>query len=306
MNTKPHSLKYFGLIYFIFLIVLIGLGITYLNNITLYSTEKVLGELIFVKDTAKVESDLPLVKGTVTPPVDVFQFLNPKPELIEKGKELYAMNCSSCHGSEGKGDGVAGINLNPKARNFQDMNGWTNGTTIYQMYKTLQEGIVNRGMPSYSNLLPEARFGLIMYMRTFNKDYPAVTEAQLKSIDSAYSLSKGIKLPNQIPVKLAGEKILSESKPLEDKLKIISSAIEKNTLDSGAVLFKNISLNVGKSVTVLSADTSWKSNEKAFLDFVMSNPINSGFRSNVYVLTSRELKIIQKYLVELFVILYLD
>jgi mono/diheme cytochrome c family protein len=34
---------------------------------------------------------------------------------IEQGKQLYMKYCASCHGSTGKGDGVVGTMLNPKA-----------------------------------------------------------------------------------------------------------------------------------------------------------------------------------------------
>ena len=37
---------------------------------------------------------------------------------VEAGKALYDMNCSSCHGMTGKGDGPISATLNPKPRDF--------------------------------------------------------------------------------------------------------------------------------------------------------------------------------------------
>lgn len=41
------------------------------------------------------------------------------------GKELFTTYCVSCHGAEGKGDGVAGAALNPKPASFADAGFWT-------------------------------------------------------------------------------------------------------------------------------------------------------------------------------------
>jgi mono/diheme cytochrome c family protein len=37
-----------------------------------------------------------------------------------KGKDIFATNCSACHGAGGKGDGVAAAALNPKPRDLTD------------------------------------------------------------------------------------------------------------------------------------------------------------------------------------------
>lgn len=34
------------------------------------------------------------------------------------GAQVYKLNCSTCHGLEGKGDGIAAASLNPKPANF--------------------------------------------------------------------------------------------------------------------------------------------------------------------------------------------
>jgi len=49
----------------------------------------------------------------------------------------YANFCSSCHGPEGKGDGAAGMALNPKPRDFVT---WKDDVTEEYVAKVIREG----------------------------------------------------------------------------------------------------------------------------------------------------------------------
>ncbi|MGH2575418.1 MAG: c-type cytochrome [Ignavibacteria bacterium] len=293
------SLKYYGIVYFIFLIIIIGLGIIYLNKLD-YLTISSEVPLTLKKDTVIAETDLPFVKGEIMPPVDIKKAGVPSPELIEKGKTQFAALCSGCHGMEGKGDGPAGILLNPKPRNFHDLNGWTNGTKISQMYKTMQEGIVNRGMASFNYLPPIDRFSLIHYIRTLRPDYPKESESELTELDKTYSLSAGFKQPNQIPVSLALEKVLSEYNPVEAKVNSIALSIENETKDTGAVIFKRISSNIQKSVRVLNSNTLWSENENEFVNLIETDPVYNGYKTTVYELSPQEVNAVYRYLRDLF------
>ncbi|MCI0716437.1 MAG: cytochrome c [Chlorobi bacterium] len=277
------------------------MGDIFVSDLPEGAKERIGGLPVAAKDTTVPQGDLPIVKGTLSPPVDVKKYLGPTQDLIDKGKILFTTNCVSCHGNEGKGDGVAGVNLNPKPRNFQDMNGWTNGPAITMMYKTLHEGITNRGMASYSNLSPEDRLDLIMFIRTLNPNFPPVTQVQLDSIDVLYSLAKGVKQPNQIPVIMAMDKILKESMPVDEKVKKIAKTVELNKTDSGAVLFKSISNNLSKALTVLALDSSWINNEKSLVSIIDNNPVQNGFKARAsYMLTQKELSAIHAFLKNLF------
>lgn len=52
----------------------------------------------------------------------LFFAISAKADDLAKGKEVYNTigACASCHGAEGKGDGVAAAALTPKPRNFQE------------------------------------------------------------------------------------------------------------------------------------------------------------------------------------------
>ncbi len=297
-DKKQVYLRLYGMLYILVIAVIIGLGIVYLNSITNFSVEKIVPNS-FIKDSTVQEVDLPTVKGTVSPPVDIMKEGKSTPELVEKGKTLYSTNCSSCHGTEGKGDGVAGTSLNPKPRNFHDLNGWKNGTKFSQIYKTLQEGITGSAMPSFSTLLPEDRIAIIHFIRTLIQ-YPEVTDAELIELDKTYSLSAGVKQPNQIPVKLAIEKVLLEYKPIEERVNKISETIKSDNLSEGAMLFKRISKNLEKSVTTLVSSSKWNENENELVKLIGNELMYNGFKTNVYELTPRQVTVLYRYLKNLF------
>jgi mono/diheme cytochrome c family protein len=291
-------LRLYGMLYILILAVIVGLGIIYLNSITNFSVEKIVPNS-FIKDSTVQEAELPMIKGTVSPPVDIMKEGKSTPELIEKGKTLFSTNCSSCHGTDGKGDGVAGLSLNPKPRNFHDLNGWKNGTKFSNIYKTLQEGITGSAMPSFSTLLPDDRIAIIHYLRTFTS-YPEITDAELTELDKTYSLSAGVKQPNQIPVKLAIEKVLQDYKPVEERVKKISETIKADNSSEGAILFKKISKNVEKSVTTLISNQKWNENENELVKLVGNELIYNGFKTNVYELTPAQVTVLYQYLKNLF------
>ena len=61
---------------------------------------------------------------------------------IAKAKEIYAGQCSTCHGAEGKGDGAAAGALKPPPRNFWSASEkWTNSTSPLAIFDSLTRGI---------------------------------------------------------------------------------------------------------------------------------------------------------------------
>lgn len=297
--------KFYGLVYIFFIAAVVVMGTMYINDLPNVTQEKIGGLPMVTKDTTKdttgVTADLPMIKGTLSPPVEVLKYMTATPEMVDKGKALFTMNCASCHGEQGKGDGVAGASLNPKPRNFHDLNGWTNGPSITMMYKTLQEGIITRGMASYANLPPEDRLNMIMYIRTFLPDYPPVTQVQIDSIDQTYSLTKGVKMPNQIPVKLAMEKMLQKNLSTDDKVKNMVKLVNESKNDSSALILKSVTSNLAKALTVLAQDSSWNNNEAALVKIFDNNAVQNGFRARAsYMLTPQQLTQLHAYLRRLF------
>jgi mono/diheme cytochrome c family protein len=288
-------LRFYGIIYLLVLVLIIGLGMIYLNEINSITKNKITPP-VFKSDTIKKDNDLPYVKGSITPPIDVNKFVNSTPELIAKGKEVYKTQCLSCHGEEGKGDGIAGVTLNPKPRNFHSTDGWTNGAEFSSIYKTLQEGITARGMASYSNLPPEERFALIHYIRTFSEKYPKITPEEPAELDNNYSLSKGLKTANQIPVSAAEDKLIDEYKIINDKIENAVKSVNENKNDKGAVLLKENSNDLKKVITSLFNYRNWTEGENQFISFVNNYTVQKGFKSTVTQLNSDEWNVLYQYL----------
>lgn len=92
------------------------------------------------------------------------------PEL-EKGAELFAQNCASCHGEKGLGDGPAGNALNPKPRNYKSPAAeWKNGPTEAGITKTLNNGIAGGAMVGYKHLGPDNIKALTEYVIYLSKN----------------------------------------------------------------------------------------------------------------------------------------
>lgn len=296
-ENKTKNLNFYGALYILFIIIAVGLGIIYTNNLDYFASEKVIKNPI--PDTAKPQAELQVVKGTISPPVDIKKLGVSTPELIEKGKQMFSTTCASCHGESGKGDGVAGASLNPKPRNFTELTGWKNGPQFSQIYKTLQEGITGSAMPSFSNIAPEDRIALIHFVQSFRPDYPKPTETELVELDKTYSLSAGVKQPNQIPVKLAEEKIIQEYKTSDERVKALTAAIELSK-DSSALIFKRIAIDVPKAVRTLLANPKWNENEAEFVNLIGTEPLYNGFRTSSYALSPQDAASVFQYLKNLF------
>ena len=85
---------------------------------------------------------------------------------ILEGKKIYIMYCVTCHGSKGKGDGIAapGLSKTPADHTSDFVQKQTDGA----LYWVITNG--NNPMPTYKTTLTETqRWQLINYIRTIAK-----------------------------------------------------------------------------------------------------------------------------------------
>jgi mono/diheme cytochrome c family protein len=68
------------------------------------------------------------------------------PVSIERGRELYKVNCTPCHGARGEGDGPAAAAYNPRPRNHTDAV-YMSKLTDEDIAKVIQFGGAIKGMP---------------------------------------------------------------------------------------------------------------------------------------------------------------
>ncbi len=86
-------------------------------------------------------------------------------KAVEQGKKAAQVNCVSCHGKGGKGDGAAAMALNPKpadwtSKKIQDE---PDGELFWKI-------TTGRGaMPAWRHLPENDRWALVQYIRTLKK-----------------------------------------------------------------------------------------------------------------------------------------
>jgi mono/diheme cytochrome c family protein len=87
------------------------------------------------------------------------------PKAVEQGKKVAEVNCVSCHGKGGKGDGAAAAALNPRpadwtAKKIQEE---SDGELFWKI-------TTGRGaMPAWRHIPENDRWALVQYIRTLKK-----------------------------------------------------------------------------------------------------------------------------------------
>ncbi len=93
------------------------------------------------------------------------------PEAIALGKQVYAKQCSPCHGIEGRGDGEASYLLYPRPRNFRAgkfrlVSTWDGVPTDDDLFQTISRGMPGSAMPSWGHLLGRHAVGARAYVKS--------------------------------------------------------------------------------------------------------------------------------------------
>jgi len=285
-------IRLFGWVFPIYLLLILILGIYFAQHLNTISFNE---QSIGLTDTTNIKKEIVEKKGMIVNPVDFKSIKNPTKEILSKGKELYDMNCKSCHGEKGMGDGPAGLSMNPKPRNFHLKEGWTNGRTIDAMYKTLQEGIIKNGMPAFEYMNPTDRFNIILYIRTF-ADFPEITDKQLDELKLTYKLDQNLILPNQIPVEKAVMLIANENKVLIEKLNKLNELLLTSN-EMGAKLIKDNSYDTNK--VLYSFITLKERTFELYIKTVLNEPILTGYKPSVVKLSREKLQLIYDYLIKI-------
>jgi high-affinity iron transporter len=84
------------------------------------------------------------------------------PSLIN-GRQLYALHCNSCHGENGKGNGILANALNPAPTNFHSPDK-ADGLSPFQAYNTIRLGVNNTSMRAFDELSDDEIWDLAFYV----------------------------------------------------------------------------------------------------------------------------------------------
>ena len=95
--------------------------------------------------------------------------------LSAQGNTLFQINCASCHGSDGRGNGDRAASLNPRPRNFHEEQ-FKFGNDIVSIRNTILRGSPGTSMPSFALLPAEDIWALAHYVTTQIPNPPAITD----------------------------------------------------------------------------------------------------------------------------------
>jgi len=105
-------------------------------------------------------------------PAEAKAVANPIPlsdEVLLEGERIYQTKgtCFTCHGTSGRGDGPAGLELNPRPRNFTNPR-FHELRTDGEMFWVIRNGSPGTRMFSYSPsvITEEEAWKVILYLRT--------------------------------------------------------------------------------------------------------------------------------------------
>jgi mono/diheme cytochrome c family protein len=86
---------------------------------------------------------------------------------LQRGLQVYeTAGCASCHGDQGRGDGVAGLRLVPRPADFRQH--MAAGHTDRELFDWVSNGVAGTAMPAYASQLSEQeRWDVINYIRSF-------------------------------------------------------------------------------------------------------------------------------------------
>lgn len=136
------------------------------------------------------------------------------PDILN-GKKLFAVNCVSCHGVKGAGNGVLAKTLNPKPANL------LNDTTMsaispFQIYNTARLGISGTSMPAFDMLTDKEVWDLAFYVNSLRySNRLSITDDSLNSlvdkVSEKISLEDVATLPDNKLIKKNGLDIKTDS-----------------------------------------------------------------------------------------------
>lgn len=230
-------------------------------------------------------TDYLAAKGRTVPPIDPRTVLTPNPELLARGRAIYAQTCATCHGPEGKGDGPGGKGLNPPPRHFTEKAGWKNGPGVPQIYQTLDKGIPSTSMVSYNYLSRRDRMALVHVVQGFAKfplepENPQGMEALGKLFASA-----GEVIPNRIPVAKAMV-ILAREAPAPEALDLTDPIVRSAVLDPT------------RAAQTLASRPDWRKGEPELRAALVQGLPGNGFSPRVAIYSRSEWSALHQALVK--------
>jgi high-affinity iron transporter len=96
---------------------------------------------------------------------------------LQRGATLYAAQCASCHGAQGRGDGLAAKGLDPAPSNFHDAERMRQ-RSLYGLYNTVTLGVNGTSMRGFGELSEADRWALAFFVGAMRADPKEVAQGQ--------------------------------------------------------------------------------------------------------------------------------
>ena len=88
---------------------------------------------------------------------------------LGSGAKLFETHCSSCHGNEGRGDGVAAQSMDPKPADFHNA-ARMDALNLYGLYNTITLGVNGTPMRAFGELSESDRWALAFFVGSMRSD----------------------------------------------------------------------------------------------------------------------------------------
>jgi mono/diheme cytochrome c family protein len=238
-------------------------------------------------------TEFPPERGRIIPPVDPKTLLVASPGLLAKGKDLFLKNCSACHGESGLGDGPASASLNPRARNFTLATGWTNGTDLPAIYRTVTQGVRGTGMAAFDYLSKSDRMALAHYVQSLGTFPHGTGTEDVREALSKELAAAGDKTPNRIPVSAAIAKLEQEF------VAVAPLALAAEDHDAGAEIFRRVVMDPSRVSQTLAGSESWRAGVKEFAAGILPGTPGNGFSVDTATLNAAEWQALHAQLLKL-------
>ena len=232
-------------------------------------------------------TEFPPERAREIPPVDAKALIASSPELVARGKALFARNCTSCHGDLGHGDGPAAGTMNPAPRNFTSSNGWTNGYELPAIYTTVSQGVKGTSMAAFDYLTRTDRMALAHYVQALGAFPHGTGSPEALAALSKELASPGGMTPNKIPVSTAMARLEEEfvqPRPL---------VVPPEDHSAGAEVLRRVVIDPSRAACILAGSPSWRTGPKGLAASILSETPGNGFSVSTATLSPSEWRDLQ-------------
>ena len=237
-------------------------------------------------------TEFPPARAREIPPVDSQALIASSPELVARGKELFARDCLACHGELGHGDGSAAATMNPRPRNFASPNGWTNGYDLTAIFMTLSQGVKGTSMAPFDYLSKTDRMALAHYVQALGAFPHGTGSPQALQALSKEMTGPGEMTPNKIPVSMAMAKLEKEFSPPPPLV------VPPEDHSPGAEVLRRVVIDPSRAALTLAGSPSWRIGLKGLAASILPDTPENGFSVSTATLSPSEWQDLQAELVE--------